>query len=329
MEDNKSTSSSARQSQYSRPSPYLLLVYPVILALGSAFSQISPIANAYTQTSSYTPPFDPGLTSGQNTPTNPVQQFNYFAGKRNLFNIYFVKIGWFWTTLAFVLLQLTLQPASSRTKSKGKQNHYVHSLIRYTLTTTSWILVTQWFFGPALVDRSFTLTGGHCEYTTIPQNIAMNDETTAKINKLPTLVSAVACKAKGGHWRGGHDISGHVFMLALSSAFLIYELIISDSHSSHPSISPRAAANISHDMSEEEKKAIGGWESEGVAKLRVYVRYFVYAVVGLDFWMLMMTAIWFHTWLEKLSGLMLAGATLYSVYFLGEFVEGWRGVVGL
>ena len=157
----------------------------------------------------------------------------------------------------------------------------------------------------------------------------MNDDTTAKINKLPDLISAAACKANGGNWRGGHDISGHVFILVLSSAFLIYELLISDNRSTHPSITPRAAANISHEMSKEEKEAIGGWESENIAKMRIYARYFAYGVIALDFWMLMMTAIWFHTWLEKLSGLMLAGATLYLVYFLGEFVESWRGVVGV
>ena len=65
-----------------------------------------------------------------------------------------------------------------------------------------------------------------------------------------------------------------------------------------------------------------------MAKFRMYSRYFVWAVVALDLWMLMMTAIWFHTWLEKLSGLLLAGSTLYGVYWVPDFVPAWMEVVG-
>jgi hypothetical protein len=117
-------------------------------------------------------------------------------------------------------------------------------------------------------------------------------------------------------------------MLALSSAFLLYELHIADGHSSHPSVSPSAAARLAQEMTEEERKAVGGWESETVARIRVWSRYFLYGVVSLDLWMLLMTAIWFHTWLEKLSGLLMAACTLYLTYFLGDFVDGWRAVVG-
>jgi len=81
-------------------------------------------------------------------------------------------------------------------------------------------------------------------------------------------------------------------------------------------------------MTEEEKRAIGGWESEQVAKIRIWSRRFLYGVVGLDLWMLMMTAIWFHTWLEKFNGLLLAGMTIWSVFFLGDFVPQWREIVG-
>ena len=39
------------------------------------------------------------------------------------------------------------------------------------------------------------------------------------------FVTGQACKAVGGTWRGGHDISGHVFILVLGSAFLGLELL--------------------------------------------------------------------------------------------------------
>jgi len=63
-------------------------------------------------------------------------------------------------------------------------------------------------------------------------------------------------------------------------------------------------------------------------KARVWTQYFVWAVIGLDVWMLLMTAIWFHTLFEKVSGLVLASANVWGVYFLPRFVKGWRGVVG-
>ena len=150
----------------------------------------------------------------------------------------------------------------------------------------------------------------------------------AEAAKMSAKNTAIACKVAGGRWRGGHDISGHIFMLTLSSAFLLYELYIADTHSTHPSVSPAAAAKVAHDLTDEERKAVGGWESETAAKVRVYARYFLWGVVGLDFWMIMMTAIWFHTWTEKVSGLLLASGTIWGIYFLSDFVPAWRDIVG-
>ena len=93
-------------------------------------------------------------------------------------------------------------------------------------------------------------------------------------------------------------------------------------------MSPQAAARLAHDMTEEERKAVGGWETEVQAKIRIWSRYFVYGVVALDFWMLLMTAIWFHTWLEKLAGLLIASVTLHGTYFLSDLVPFWRELVG-
>ena len=292
-----------------RPSSYLLLVYPVILALGSLYSILSPVAAPPTEA------LAPGIASDLNAPH--LHESNYFAGKHNVVNIYFVKIGWFWTTLAFLLLQATTRPSPA-----NAQKHYVQSALRYALVTFSWILTTQWFFGPPLIDRSFALTGGHCE----PQ--LHNTTSLKEAVDMTMITSGVVCKAAGGRWRGGYDISGHVFMLVLSSAFLLYELYMSDRDSAHPSVSPRAAAALAHDMTEEERKSVGGWETEWQARVRIWTRYFVYTVVGMDFWMLMMTAIWFHTWLEKLAGLLIASMTITGVYFLGDLVPQWRRTVG-
>lgn len=294
--DMPDTPPSGRQRH--TPSAYLLLLYPIVLAAGSLFSVLSPSAVS------------------QDLPAG--QPHNYFAGKRNLLNLYFVKIGWFWTTMAFALLQVTARPPAH-----SKQRHYAQAITRFALITATWYLTTQWFFGPALVDRSFTVTGGHCE---APAPHELSDIKDSIV--FPTIASSTFCKASGGHWRGGHDISGHVFMLVLSSASLIYELSIADAHSTHPHVSAAAAARLAHDLTDEERKAVGGWESETAAQVRVYARYFMWGVVTLDFWMIMMTAIWFHTWLEKLSGLLVAAAAIWGVYFLPEAVPAWRAVVG-
>ena len=297
-------------SQAGRPTPYLLLVYPLILAIGSLYAAISPDGSSMQEpqaTSSVVP--------------------NYFAGKRNLINLLFVKRGWLWTTLAFVFLQLTTKPSPASLSSKPvttknkMANHYFQATIRFALLTTAWLITTQWFFGPPLIDRSFTLTGGHCE------GLPTKFEDNSAI-KLATIYSSTVCKRSGGNWRGGHDISGHVFMLVLSSAALLYELCIADRLSEHPSVSPRAAANVAQGLTEEEKKSLGGWESEGEAKARIYARYFLYGVVGLDCLMLTTTAIWFHTWLEKVNGMLVAGIGLYLTYFLGDFVPAWKEIVG-
>ena len=308
-----------------KPPSYYLLFYIILLVLGSLYSVISPNAS----TSSNTLPLAAGITSDANIPSS-ISPVNYFAYKRNFLNLYFVKLGWVWTTLAFLLIHLTTtRPSSSSTansKTKTSQ-HNIQALARYALITTSWFLVTQWFFGPALIDRSFTITGGHCETQTPALDPLSSSSTPAEVD-MTTLTSSLACKASGGHWRGGHDISGHIFMLVLSSACLLLELYIADRHASHPHISPRAAASLAHDMTEEEKVSIGGWESESAAKIRVYSRYFVWTVVVLDVWMILMTAIWFHTWTEKLSGLVLGSGTIWLVYWLPEFAQGWRAIVG-
>ncbi|KAL8740182.1 MAG: hypothetical protein Q9184_008522, partial [Pyrenodesmia sp. 2 TL-2023] len=72
----------------SPPELLLLVTYPALLLLGSLFSLLDPSArNApYSATSqSHPPEFAP----------------NYFALKRNVFNRWFVKVGWFWFTVAW------------------------------------------------------------------------------------------------------------------------------------------------------------------------------------------------------------------------------------
>jgi hypothetical protein len=73
----------------------LLIIYPTTLVLGSVFSVLAlhiaradynPIHQSY---------FPPSAAP------------SYFAQKRNVFSVFFVKRGCFWTTIAFFLFAFT------------------------------------------------------------------------------------------------------------------------------------------------------------------------------------------------------------------------------
>lgn len=317
------------------PSPYYLLVYPIILFLGSTFSVISPVASP-ARNYDHATAMAPGLASDLSTPTKPPAPINYFASKRNFLNVYFVKILWFWTTIAFsLILATTYLPLKSQQNTSASPSRpaatrrTIQSMLRYALITSSWYLVTQWFFGPALIDRSFTLTGGACSLPPVTNQHMSPSE------KLLAEASSTTCKRKGGVWTGGHDISGHVFLLTLSTSFLLLELWLSErilqsrSVAAHPHISTEAAERIARETSAQEKQEIGGWESTSFeATARKWTRRFVWTVVSLGFWMLLMTSVWFHNLGEKLSGLGLSAGVIYAVFWAGRFNSTWKNIVG-
>ncbi|KAL1883599.1 hypothetical protein Plec18167_002606 [Paecilomyces lecythidis] len=294
-------------SPVSQPPGLILLVYPITLIVGALYKTISPTA----RDASIEKPLAPTLASDLNVPQH-TSSVNYFARKNNIFNLYFVKIGWLWTTLAFVALLLT-QPAYTNSRARGRKT--VQALARYGIVTLAWILTTQWFFGPAIVDRSFVLTGGRCEDVRprTPGDPA---------SELNAVFTAAACKAAGGAWRGGHDVSGHVFMLVLASAFLVFEVWGASKAESGTIVEGSKAKQDTEEPSEQET----GVNSDD--PIKVWGLRFACGVAGLSWWMLFMTAIWFHTWLEKISGLSIALGAVYITYFLPRILPPWRDVVG-
>lgn len=179
---------------------------------------------------------------------------SYFSQKRNVFNVFFVKRGWLWTTFAFLFHVWNLQ-RSSRPRA----------VFRYGLATLWWVFVTQWFFGPPIMDRTFLFTGGTCAATTT-SDLGVRENL---VGALAAVVTSTACKVAGGVWSGGHDLSGHTFLLTHASMFLWSE------------VAPTVVANRRR-----------GWGRE---------TWGVLAVLGLWWWMLLMTGIYFHTWREKVS----------------------------
>jgi hypothetical protein len=134
---------------------------------------------------------------------------------------------------------------------------------------------------------------------------------------LETLFTAATCKAAGGAWRGGHDISGHVLMLVLATGLLAFEAVGASACAPAcvSQVGPTADAGRERKASDADSTPVinsnetGGFASTWSLRL-------VWGVVGLGWWMLFMTAIWFHTWLEKVSALfgkILPGQTLYGL----------------
>ena len=287
----------------------LISLYPGTLLLGSIFSILSPTnrnAPYSTLSQSHPPEFAP----------------SYFAQKRNIFNVYFVKIGWFWTTLAFFLFALThpslgppLRPAATPRRARA--------VLRYAAVTAVWVAVTQWFFGPPLIDRGFRFTGGQCELLRDPA--AREGMSDAR-----EYLTAAACKVAGGQWKGGHDISGHVFLLILGSALLWFEILPALTRAEGLRDGRRImlrdgkVASVAVEAEREVHGTKGTQEQVTKAGVKVAL-----GVAALMWWMLLMTAAFFHTWFEKFTGLLVAFSALWVVYFLPRGVPALRVILGM
>lgn len=294
----------------------LLLIYPSTLLLGSLFSLVSPQTRLA--------PYD---AAAQSHP--PALAPSYFAHKRNVFNVYFVKIGWFWTTLAFALFLLSHPSLGPRAQPWVVTPRRLRGLARWALATLWWGAVTQWFFGPPLIDRGFSLTGGVCE--------VLEDSGRVQGSKGGRIVTHAACKAVGGKWFGGHDISGHVFMLILGSGMLWFEILpvlLRNLRGLRGERIVKAADGTVGKVKEIEMKATGPGASNekdegGLEIAPGWAVKFALGVAGLSWWMLLMTAAYFHTWFEKFTGLIVAFLGLWTIYFLPRAVPVLRQVLGM
>lgn len=110
------------------------------------------------------------------------------------------------------------------------------------------------------MDRVFVFTGGVCEISA-----AAGDADSGVKGTAERIVASAACRLAKGRWTGGHDLSGHVFLLTHASLYLMSELW------------PVLA-----------RQGYRGWQTKTVL-----------GVVGLWWWMLLMTSLYFHTWVEK------------------------------
>jgi len=182
--------------------------------------------------------------------------------------------------------------------------------------------VTQWFFGPAIIDRGFVLTGGQCELVEQAEAGHIDMDGTRQ------FATGMACKSVGGQWAGGHDISGHVFLLVLGSMFLFEEVLHvvwkagrgKEERTIYMNDGAVKSAEVESQSVDMVAQQSGQWTIGARAVL---------GVGTLSVYMLLMTAAYFHTWFEKLTGLLVAFSAIFVVYFLPRVVPALRTIIGM
>ncbi|KZS89023.1 hypothetical protein SISNIDRAFT_528378 [Sistotremastrum niveocremeum HHB9708] len=223
---------------------------------------------------------------------HPRHSDSYFAQKSNIFNVWFVKKAWGWTTAAFVALYTTSPPRIRRNRR----------IVQYILATLVWLAFTSWFFGPALIDRVVGLSGGECvivvpsppgtvsdSVITVPHELCQTKSTISPITHPELFIAPFTLPTEGWATRPklmrGHDVSGHLFLLTLSTLFLADQL------------APTVA-------------------TEGMMRIASIPHAIAFnatmALVALWIWMSYTTSVYWHTPLEKVTGFAL-GLAGYAV----------------
>lgn len=248
--------------------------------------------------------------------------YNYYNNKNNVFNQVFVKRGWFWTTVVLVAFYGVIFTSPNHSYIQhAPYSHRMHllrrTLVRYLVMTVWWVLFTQWCFGLPLMDKVFVYTGGKC--ANVPAAAVAGMEAFFTSTSSPTAAAAAApavyesnkitsymCRRLQGTWQGGHDPSGHVFLLTHSSLYLFHEMLPYWDWS-------RARAAVTNFRSH------NGLVRELVLALPHLV---VALLIGLWWFMLLMTNIYFHSVGEKFVGLMFGFVAVAAVYYAPRWAAG-------
>lgn len=244
----------------------LLSIFPFIIAIGQLMSKFSPDEMIH----------------------------NYFTSKGNILNTYFVKFGWFWTIISY--LNIIFNKIRHGTVSR---KIIIISIIKVSLITLCWMFFTQWFFGPPLMDRIFVLTGGQCNNvheSKIPKKIKHLFNPFTQDNKYYNSfsISSATCKAIYGKWEGGHDPSGHTFLLTLGITVLVIESI--------------------ELYTDDDNITVGIWNPQlNFFKTILHPSIVTLVVVFLELMMFLMTIIKYHSLAEQIAGFVVAISAVWSV----------------
>ncbi|KAI5952038.1 hypothetical protein CANMA_005117 [Candida margitis] len=254
--------------------------------------------------------------------------YNYYNNKHNFFNTVFVKRGWGWTTFVLIVFyaviiipKLLARSNSSNTQREKRVEFLFKAVVRYVLVTFWWILFTQWCFGLPIMDKIFVLTGGVCTLepnpataqTTPPPTIANHQLGQHFIQDLETLVwksnhvSSYHCRKFKGSWMGGYDPSGHVFLMIHSSIYLYFETAAWFNWDELSAFVRQLKQNII------EPRSLLVNRNQFLRGLAQVV---LIGLVALWWFMLLMTNVYFHSIVEKLSGLAFGYFGVLVVYVL-------------
>ncbi|KDN53492.1 hypothetical protein K437DRAFT_265562 [Tilletiaria anomala UBC 951] len=208
------------------------------------------------------------------------------------------------------------------------------SLFRFATATLCWVLFAGWFFGPPLMLRVLIATGGEC--------VPVNTAPTTSLFSLPAKVDTVYCYRRksltrsshphlfpagdafasrvashGGvkvQWKGGHDVSGHTFILTLSILYLLEELspFVPYLVPALADFYPKSVWWPTNPFRGPAPAAVSTGHSKGAKKptpmqaLSLAAALSVLALIGLWSFMLLTTQVYFHTTFEKATGFLTA-----------------------
>ncbi|KAI5962118.1 uncharacterized protein KGF55_003194 [Candida pseudojiufengensis] len=234
---------------------------------------------------------------------SPIEEvYNYYNQKGNFFNQFFVKRGWGWTTLLIVLFYAFIIIP----KSINKQKVILNGVIRYFILTIWWILFTQWCFGLPIMDKVFVFTGGVCQLETPTAAASIHQTFMQDLETLiwkSSSISSYHCRKIKGKWSGGHDPSGHVFLLVQASIYLFFEI---ENYINW--------VQLINDIKLIKKKKI-----EPLTLVQTIVEIATISLIGLWWFMLLMTNVYFHSILEKLVGLGFGYFGVTLVYIVSKW----------
>lgn len=247
--------------------------------------------------------------------------YNYYNDKRNFINQFFVKKGWAWTTLVIVVFH-SINVAYNGKLAGKKVQVLTKAALNYFIVTIWWVLFTQWCFGLPIMDRIFVLTGGKCtniqgqhleKFTDqLIFNKVVSSLEELNINYETNLINSYACRRIRGEWTGGHDPSGHVFLMIHSSIYLFWEIAPYWQSWNHLVANVRSLTNLlklSHSR---------------VSNVKTFVlqnpHILVIPLIGLWWFMLLMTNLYFHSIAEKLVGLAFGYAINICIYYIPRWI---------
>ncbi|XP_026477936.1 FIT family protein CG10671-like [Ctenocephalides felis] len=217
----------------------------------------------------------------------------YFSRSNNIFNLYFVKIGWLWTLLLTVpFILLTAYTYCCGNRKQIMKNH----LLRLGIATVFWLFFTKSF-------NYIEVQYGYC--------------------KVKGFLTKSTCLRSGHVWNG-FDISGHTFLLIYSSLILMEEakaIIGWESIRDHIRNEEHFRAQQQLQVSSNPLRYLNDNElytlKTSYSKVTPYIRLlFISMTMLLVLWdvMLVSTMLYFHIMIEKFVAACLAILVWYFTY---------------